>query len=76
MLTRSFNTRKWASLVINKSSFCHRMNLTITKLANSVVYGGLLECGNDAVGNATVSMQDHDTYVCDSFGADSWIAST
>ena len=52
------------------------MNETITRLANEVVYDGLLECGNDQVKNATISMEHHDTYLADSFGPDSWMTST
>ena len=53
-----------------------RMNATITQLANDVVYGGLLQCGNDVVKNATISLQHHDRYLADNFGPDGWITST
>ena len=53
----------------------HSMNQTINQLANAVVYGGLLKCGNDQVRDATICLQHHDTYLNDNFGPESWITS-
>ena len=51
------------------------MNLTITRLANEVVYGGLLLCGNKEVENGIISMQHHETYLNETYGSESWISS-